>query len=646
MSESHTESGVAQIWGSSEAFVIRIWNIQSDGTLQQSKRTILDMYSSIQSQLTYDSFYQRVLSIPNEDGRQFNIYNPKNLAGAHSSPSTIGIAAKTINLLFINGITPTFSDVGKPTFLQSVSATATEITYNVNPSPFYPGVFPHHYAVGDVITVLGTGVVPALPAWLQVTNATITSVTTTSFTVANSTGNPYPLTTHAASQVNIRLSQYWLGQGDVVIKPDNLGNVFIIAQNVSGTYPQYTSMFVKYKISDLFSQRESPNIIVKSPISSPCSATPNGIFVKPLYTPLLNSSVLGPTTQGTLWMFGSRNPICYVNGITSAVYNGGNQTIRYDIPNSFSVGKVVDIVGVTPSVYNLTRVPIVAADPTGFSISYTGAAPPPSTPPFGYTQVSLSTNWVVEVVDITSPTLNTLATIDMTFANTYLDNFPYYGSFQYSAAENKIYLYYQDSKTPVFVFDTISNSLVRTSSFNRMVSPYTKLNYVYSLEDVNGVAYFSAATNTDTPSRRWFRLAPGDRTYQNNVHNYLNVSTTDVVGTTTDTYNLYNLTNMSDTFGQWKEITDTTWATIPSTISVTLGTRLEFVSFIIAKPLVIVRNLTQGTTFTSSSISGLPLFGILIDGIAVADSDVLEFEFTNPDNPSCPFINRTTIQII
>lgn len=113
------------------------------------------------------------------------------------------------------------------------------------------------------------------------------------------------------------------------------------------------------------------------------------------------------------------------------------------------------------------------------------------------------------------------------------------------------------------------------------------------------------------------------------------------------THDLYNGTVVNaTTFGQWKEITDTTWATIPSAISVTLGTRLEFVSFIIDKPLVEVRNITQATTHVSASISGLPMIGLLADNIELVNGDVLEFEFTNPDNPSCPFINTTTITII
>ena len=645
-SEAHTESGVAQIWSSITAKMglVRIWNIQSNGSLQQSKRTIIDNFSTVQN-LVYDSFHNRLIGATNNIGYQFYFYNTQNLAGGHSTPNTIGIQNKTVNSLFINGITPSLNSTGKPTFLRSVSSTATEITFDVNPTYISPGVFPHHYAVGDVITI-GPGSVPALPAWIPTTNIVVTSVTPTSFTISNPTGNVYPLTIHQSSIANIRLSTYFAMQYGYIL-PDNAGNVSVWGSSIGGTVSAYTSMFAKYNSSDLFTQRESPEIIIKSAVSTPCSAAPNGIFKQDAYgNSLMNFTSIKVNSQGTLWLLGSKNPTCNVNGITGAAYDSNAQRIRYYVPNSFSVGKVVTISGVIPSAYSLSRVPIVAVDPTWFEISYTAATAPPAYVSGG--SVALSTNWVIEVVDFTSPTFNTLATIDLTFANSYIDQLSYSkGSFQYSAAENRIYLYYADSRSPVYIFDTITNSLIRSSSFNRMVLPYAKLSYVYTLQDANGFAYFGSLSATvvpDNPTRRWFRLDAGDRTYQNDVHNLLDVSITDVVGTTTTNYDLYNLTNLSDTFGQWKEITDTTWATIPSTISTTLGATIEFTSFILDKPLVAIRNLTQGTTYSvSNALNSIKVYTILVDSINLFNGDLLEFEFTNPDNPSCPFINQSTI---
>jgi hypothetical protein len=155
----------------------------------------------------------------------------------------------------------------------------------------------------------------------------------------------------------------------------------------------------------------------------------------------------------------------------------------------------------------------------------------------------------------------------------------------------------------------------------------------------------------DTTQEAWGLLGTGALTTSNPTYSWIAADCVDSASNTgTFAYDMYlgldGPTVNALTFGQWKEITDTTWATIPPAISVTLGTRLEFVSFIVNKPLVEIRNVTQGTTFNITSISGLPLITILIDAIAVQSSDVLEFEFTNPDNPSCPFINQTTITII
>jgi hypothetical protein len=667
MLQSHAESGIAQIWGTgvfTNSGLIRIWNIQSDGSLQQSKRTIYDGYVSPYN-LKYDSFSQRVIAMSPAyyGGYQFNIYNPKNLAGAHSSPNQIGIGFKTINTVFANGITPSLRNQGKPSYLYSVSATATEITYNLAPDYYNPGVFPHHFSVGDIVTITRQAGLP-IPAAL--TNVPITSVTQTSFTVANP--DPtfiYPLTVHRSPVYNVRLSTIFsIDYGSII--PDNAGNIFIwgLNNNTGTTFPVYTSMFVKFDINDLFSQRESPSIIVKSIVSSPCSATPNGVFLASLPSSLLNYSVIGPTNQGTLWMLGSRNPTCSITGITGATYDPIAQKIRYTIANSFSAGKVVNITGVNPPTYNLTRVPIIAADPTGFEISYTGTNPGtfvPPTPPAVTGTVELSRNWVIEVVDFTSPTFNTIATIDLAFANAYLDTIAAFnyeqGSFQYSAAEDKVYLYYGASSSPVYTFDTITNSLIRSSSFNRMVLPYTKLNYVYTVEDVNGIAYFSAGTSTDTPSRRWFRLAAGNRSYINDVHNELNVIVNDGSTTTTTNYNLYSLSNIADTFGQWKVTTSTTWASIPggSNITVNANEIIEFTMFSTTNTLVSVENVTTSTVYdipsynnlstfpTYNTLNSVLAFVIQADSVNLSNGDVLEFTFQNPDNPTCPFINSVTI---
>jgi len=651
-SESHAETGVAQLWGNSTGGgLIRIWNIQSDGSLVPSKRTIYDYYSSTFYNFIYDSYYEKLITVPSGNGYQFYLINTKTLGGLHGV-NTIGTNIKNQGS-FVNGLTPSVANQGKTCTVYGVAVSPTDITYNVRPSgvsAIYNGVFPHHFAVGDIVNVTGVNSVPLgelnFPN-TDVSSAVIIAVSPTTFTVANIAGTSATY----ISGGTVQLANYANMNTTMSIQSDNAGNIYCYAlvaySGASGPYyPQYSSLILKYGPSDILTQRETPDYVDIGVVSTVCSSTPDGLFYNSNFTyPTKEFGFIKVSNQNTYWLIGNKNPTCTITNITNAVYDSLNQTIRYYITNSFSVGKVVNINGVLPTTYNLNRVTITAADPAWFEISYTGAAPAafdPLTP--ATSNVGLSSSYVIKVLDDT--TFATVATIDLSFINDYLDTFGNaYSSIQYSPSTDEIYLYYQTSTMPVYVFSTVTNGLVRSSSFGRMVLPYTNLNHVYTLEDVNGVPYFSAATNADTPSRRWFRLDLGNRSYLDNVHNELNVSITDYsTSTTVDNYDLYSLSNMSDTFGQWKEITDTTWATIPSTISTTLGATIEFTSFILDKPLVAIRNLTQGTTYSiSNGLNAIKVYTILVDSINLFNGDLLEFEFTNPDNPSCPFINQSTI---
>lgn len=650
-SEAHAETGVAQIWGSSTASgLMRIWNIQSDGSLVPSKRTIYDYYSATFNNFIYDSYYEKLITVPSGNGYQFYLINPKTLGGLHGT-NTIGANTKNQGS-FINGLTPSVSNQGKTCTVYGIAVSPTDITYNVRPagiSSIYNGVFPHHFAVGDIVRITGVVSVPVDELNFpnsDVSLATITAVSPTTFTIANIAGTSATYTSGGTAQ----LFNYANMDTSLSIQNDNAGNIYsysLVAFSGSGPYyPAYSSLILKYGPSDILTQRETPQYVDIGVVSTICSSTPDGLFYNSNFRySTTEFGFIKVSNQNTYWLIGNKNPTCTITNVTNAVYNPSTQTIRYTINNSFSVGKVVNIAGVLPTVYNLTRVTITAADPSWFEISYTGAAPAafdPLTP--ASSNVRLSSSYIIKVLDDT--TFATVATIDLSFINDYLDLFTSsFASLQYSPSTDEVYLYYQTSTMPVYIFSTITNSLVRSSTFNRMVLPYATLNYVYTIEDVNGEPYFSAATTADTPSRRWFKLEFGDRSYLDNVHNELNVSITDSASiTTVDTYDLYSLSNMSDTFGQWKEITGTTWDTIPNTISTSLGMPLEFTSFILNKPLVAIRNITQGTTYSpSNTLNSINVYTITADSINLFNGDLLEFEFTNPDNPSCPFINQSTI---
>jgi hypothetical protein len=666
VSDSHTESGVAQIWGTGYLLggsncissLIRIWNIQSDGSLQQSKRTILD-YKFALSYIGYDSDNERIIINPFVSGAALQAFcsiNPRNLTGSYGT-NGYGIA----------GLATSTALSGKQTVVYGVAVTPTDITYSVRPSgAAINGIFPHKYTVGEVVRISGVNSIPPdefnFPNPNSPSNAyaTILSVTATTFTVANTYGATATYV-NGGTVVDAVWGNVYPGGNFGGVAIDNKGSIIVIGNGLGDGILGYNNagntFVLKYGSSDLLTYKENPKVYTTGIVSSPCVATPDQLFrgvaspsIGRNHGQLSNSFLLHVPTQNTYWTMGSKNPSCTISGITNAVYNLSTQTIRYFIPNNFIVGKVVDISGMIPGTFNLNRVTIVGVDPAWIDISYTGTSPGTYTSSVDGI-VALSGNYVIKVLDDT--TLATVATIDLSFINQLLDTYSnpdtFAGRFQYSEGTDEIYLYSNNPSEPVFVFSTITNTLIRSSSFKRMLSPYPVAagasNTIFTLEDVNNVPYFSAYVAANSPTRFWFRLDLGNRTYQNNVHNLLNVSTVDYsTAPTIDSYDLYNLSNMSDTFGQWKEITDTTWATIPSTISTTLGATIEFTSFILDKPLVAIRNLTQSTTYSiSNSLNSIKVYTILADSINLFNGDLLEFEFTNPDNPSCPFINQSTI---
>ena len=676
LSKAHTESGVAQIWGTALAGncpasnLIRIWNIQSDGSLVQSKRTILDSYSSF-SYITYDSFYQRLLTIPltpSNVSAQFYVINTQNLTGSYGVNDN-GTTGKYNVASNIGGLAVSTYLSGKQTAVYAVSinpatpGNPSTITYSVRPynaSATYNGIFPHHYAVGEVVKI--SGIVSSPVDELNFPNsntsstayATILSITPTTFTVANTFGATATYTSGGTVVDAVWASIYTASNfGSMSI--DNKGGIIVTGtgngSGVTGYNNPGTTFILKYESDDLFTQRENPKVFATGVTSALCVATPDGLFrglsapaIGRVHGQLNNAFLLHAAAQNTYWVMGSKNPSCTISGVTSAVYNPITQTIRYNIPNSFTVGKVIDISGIIPSAYNLTRVAITAVDPTWIEVSYTGAAPA------GYTSggsISLSSNFVIKVLDDT--TLSTIATIDLTYINSLLDiwtnpdNFT--GRFQYSEDTDEIYLYSEYTSQPVYVFSTITNSLVRSSSFNRMVLPYNKLNRAFTLEDVNGIPYFSAYTPTDTPTRRWFRLDLGQRYYLNDVHNELAATATDAVTNFTYNYDFFgSYSGTAATFGQWKDIMDTTWATIPTSITTTLNSTIEFVSFKLDSPILSIENNTTGYLYTpTNTLNFVPVYSILIDNVNISNADALNITFANPDNPSCPFTRQVTI---
>jgi hypothetical protein len=643
-SKTHSETGVAQIWGNGAGSttcskLIRIWNIQSNGSLQPSKRTILDNYSSFYNML-YDFYYKGLITGVSGIGYQFYIINPKTLGGLHGV-NTISQIGKNGQNAFISGLTPTLFPNGKQSYVYGAVASPTEIVYSVRPyGAAINGIFPHHYAVGDIVRI--AGIVSTPINQLDFVNATITAVTPTTFTIANTTSTSATFSTGGL----VTLFTYAnMSANGLKFTNDNAGNVYCWGDASGSVYPANSNVILKFNYNDLYTQRESPDIINIGTVSIPCSATPDGIFAVGNFTTMMNNSFIHIPSQNTFWLLGRKNPTCTTSNITNAVYNAGTQTVRYYINNNFLVGKVVTISGVLPTAYNLFNVTITAVDPTWIEISYTGAAPAPFDPLTPATsKVELSPSYIIKVLNDT--TFATVATIDLSFINDFVGSLiNTNGRFQYSPTEEKMYLYSAGPDKAIYAFSTITNTLVQSNSLNRMVLPYNKLTTIYTMQDVNGIPYFNAYTSTDTPTKRWFRLTAGSRVYLNDVHNELDVTVSDAIGSTTFNYDIYSLaTSPATTFGQWKDILDTTWDTIPTTITTTLNSTIEFVSFKMDSPILSIENNTTGYLYPiSNTLNYVPMYSILIDNVNIQNADALNFTFANPENPSCPFTRQVTI---
>lgn len=209
---------------------------------------------------------------------------------------------------------------------------------------------------------------------------------------------------------------------------------------------------------------------------------------------------------------------------------------------------------------------------------------------------------------------------------------------------NMIYL---DSSNHVVLYDNFTKLFidVATNTILQQLTVTTSGSLVPVGSDVY-MDYLPGAPNEEA----WGLIGSSPIISSANTYRYITVTYEDpTTSGNTLFYDVYGDTQpvaISDTFGQWKEIDNTNWTTIPSSISVSLGTILEFTSFIINAPLVQVRNITQATTYTlGNSLNNIPSCTITADLISLNSGDQLEFEFTNPIYPTCPYINTTTITI-
>jgi hypothetical protein len=206
--------------------------------------------------------------------------------------------------------------------------------------------------------------------------------------------------------------------------------------------------------------------------------------------------------------------------------------------------------------------------------------------------------------------------------------------------------YALDTANNILLYTNYSNCILFNTSTKTFINQFAASNTAIAPVVINNIFYIDTVSGTED----WTSIVSSSNSYTGNVYSILETWSDDPSFTNLITYtgDLYTVpefpTPTSLTFGQFKDVTSTTWITIPSTIATSVGMILEFTSFILDKPLVTIRNITQGTTYSASNdLNSVTIYSITADGSTLATGDTLEFEFANPQSPDCPFINRTTI---
>jgi hypothetical protein len=162
-------------------------------------------------------------------------------------------------------------------------------------------------------------------------------------------------------------------------------------------------------------------------------------------------------------------------------------------------------------------------------------------------------------------------------------------------------------------------------------------------------------TNNTATAEVWSYLTPQTISYTGLTHNILSITADSNVVLLQD--DVYSTTLTGSTFGQWKVITNTTWASIPGggTININPNEIIEFVMFSQDITLIEVENLTTSTVYdlaNYSNLSTLPTyntlntiktFSIKADNVILNNNDQLKFTFSNPNNINNPYINTVTI---
>jgi hypothetical protein len=253
---------------------------------------------------------------------------------------------------------------------------------------------------------------------------------------------------------------------------------------------------------------------------------------------------------------------------------------------------------------------------------------------------------VIDVINLSNQNADPIGSVGYYFLGFYipaLDLMCYIGGFN-----GKLLLINATTRQTVY-----NGSLVPAANFLR-TPPLLLTSYYGWMVPYNNGVFLDYTINT-LLNERWVYLTPQTVTYTGLTHNILTINVEGVDILLQD--DVYATTLTGNTFGQWKVLTDDTWASIPGSGTITINPNeiIEFVMFDKQIKLIEVENLSTATIYDLANytdLSTLPTFNnknfirnfsIKADNINVSNGDQLKFTFSNPANANNPFINTVIL---
>lgn len=277
-----------------------------------------------------------------------------------------------------------------------------------------------------------------------------------------------------------------------------------------------------------------------------------------------------------------------------------------------------------------------------------------------------------QIIRVYDPATMTVVTeINLTAQNAEVllatDNFDY--NFDFIAAFNRVG-YYSPATDKLVLIDPVTktityNGLMSTHYNFKRTPPLTVPSVLEGWFVPYGNGFLLDYTINGLLPEKWTYIVPTTVDYTGDVHNLLTIRVNGVDILVDD--NVYSPTLTGNTFGQWKTVEALPmpgddvvyWNYMPGggTITVNPNETIEFTQFSKTDQIAKVVNLTTSVTYditdpayinaavlpTFNTLNSIPFFAIKADYVNLNPGDQLEFTFSNPIYPTCPFINTITV---